>query len=81
MTRPTIGLAMIVRNEARIIERCLESVRGFIDHWTIVDTGSRDGTPGIIRECLHGIPGVVYDRPWWKSTATGSRIIARGRMR
>ncbi len=63
-SRPTIGLAMIVRNEARIIERCLESVRGFIDHWTIVDTGSRDGTPGIIRECLHGIPGVVYDRPW-----------------
>lgn len=62
--RPTIGLAMIVRNEARIIERCLESVRGFIDHWTIVDTGSRDGTPGIIRECLHGIPGAVFDRPW-----------------
>ena len=61
---PTIGLAMIVRNEARIIERCLESVRGFIDHWTIVDTGSRDGTPGIIRECLHGIPGAMYDRPW-----------------
>ncbi|NCZ71641.1 MAG: glycosyltransferase, partial [Actinobacteria bacterium] len=63
-THPTIGLAMIVRNEGRIIERCLESVRGFIDHWTIVDTGSRDGTPGIIRECLHGIPGAVYDRPW-----------------
>jgi glycosyltransferase involved in cell wall biosynthesis len=63
-SRPTIGLAMIVRNEGRIIERCLESVRGFIDHWTIVDTGSRDGTPGIVRECLHGIPGAVYDRPW-----------------
>ena len=47
-----IGLAMIVRNEAHIIERCLGSVRGLIDTWTIIDTGSTDRTVEIARQ--HG---------------------------
>ena len=58
------GLAMIVRNESAIIERCLAHVREHIDYWTIVDTGSTDGTPYIVRDALQGIPGVVYDRTW-----------------
>lgn len=62
--RPRIGLAMIVRNEAHIIERCLGSVRGLIDTWTIIDTGSTDDTVALIRECLDGVPGSVHSRPW-----------------
>lgn len=62
--RPSLGLAMIVRNEAAIIERCLVSVKQHVDHWTIVDTGSTDGTPEIIRRVLGEIPGALYDRPW-----------------
>ncbi len=58
------GLAMIVRNESAIINRCLAQVRDHIGHWTIIDTGSTDGTPYLIREALDGIPGIVYDRPW-----------------
>jgi tetratricopeptide (TPR) repeat protein len=61
---PRLGLAMIVRNESAVIERCLQSVKDHIGYWTIVDTGSTDGTPYKIRELLSEIPGVLYDRPW-----------------
>ena len=55
---------MIVRNEARVIGRCLESVRPFIDRWVIVDTGSTDATKDIVRRRLADVPGELHDRPW-----------------
>jgi glycosyltransferase involved in cell wall biosynthesis len=60
----TICLNMIVRNEAPVIRRCLDSVMPLIDSWTIVDTGSTDGTQEIIRAHLAGIPGELFERPW-----------------
>lgn len=62
--RPKICLSMIVKNEAHVIRRCLDSVRSFIDVWLIVDTGSTDGTQEIIREHLKDIPGELIERPW-----------------
>jgi glycosyltransferase involved in cell wall biosynthesis len=60
----TICLSMIVKNEAHVIERCLESVRPIIDHWVIVDTGSTDGTQDIIRRAMADLPGTLVERPW-----------------
>ena len=40
---------MIVKNENAIVQRCLESVKRFIDYWVIVDTGSTDHTLEIIK--------------------------------
>lgn len=60
----TVCLCMIVKNEAHIIRRCLDSVRPFIDHWLIVDTGSTDGTQALIREHLRDLPGALFERPW-----------------
>lgn len=50
MTRPkpTLALAMIVKDEEANIEQCLDSVIGIVDQVVIVDTGSRDRTADII---------------------------------
>lgn len=61
---PTICLAMIVRDEAHVIRRCLASVRPLIDHWVVVDTGSVDGTQDVVREALSDVPGELIERPW-----------------
>ncbi|HEY9855435.1 MAG TPA: glycosyltransferase [Stenomitos sp.] len=49
---PVLSLCMIVRDEAELLPRCLESVRGVVDEIVVVDTGSRDATPAIAR--AHG---------------------------
>lgn len=62
----TIGLCMIVKNEAHIIRRCLDSVLPLIDYVLIVDTGSSDGTQGVIYDFLREkkMAGEVIDEPW-----------------
>ena len=62
--KPKVCLNMIVKNENRIIERCLESTKPLIDYWIIVDTGSTDGAQEIIKEFMKDIPGEFYERPW-----------------
>ncbi len=59
-----ICLNMIVKDESHVIRRCLDTVKPFISHWVIVDTGSTDGTQQIIREHLADIPGELHERPW-----------------
>ena len=62
--RPRICLNMIVKNEAPVIDPCLESVKTFVDHWVIVDTGSSDGTESLVRKQCSALPGSLHERPW-----------------
>ena len=40
----TISLCMIVKDEEKVIERCLNTVVDIVDEIIIVDTGSQDST-------------------------------------
>jgi predicted GH43/DUF377 family glycosyl hydrolase/glycosyltransferase involved in cell wall biosynthesis len=71
----TIGLCMIVRDEAGVIERCIDSVLPLIDSWTICDTGSADGTPEVIERALAGVPGTLHRRPWRDFGANRSELM------
>lgn len=64
----TISLCMIVKNEERILTRCLDSLKGLTDEIIIVDTGSTDTT----KEIAAGYTDQVYDFAW-----TGSFSDAR----
>lgn len=62
----TLGLSMIVKNEAHVILRLLNSVSPIIDYWVIADTGSTDGTQEIIQKFFKekGIPGQLLQIDW-----------------
>lgn len=64
----TISLCMIVKNEERILARCLDSLAGLADEIIIVDTGSADETKRIAAKYTNQ----VYDFEW-----TGSFSDAR----
>lgn len=55
---------MIVRNEAKVIRRCLDSVKHLISFWSFCDTGSTDTTQDVILEALAGVPGELHHDPW-----------------
>ena len=72
---------MIVKNEAHVIRRCLDSVRPFIDSWVIVDTGSTDGTRDIIRDHFKDVPGELHERPWKNFGHNRSEALSLARHR
>ena len=72
---PKLCLHMIVKDEAHVIKRCLDSVMPLIDYWVIVDTGSTDGTQEIIKEHLKDIPGELHEIPWKNWGETRSEAI------
>lgn len=56
----TISLCMIVKNEERVLARCLDSIADLMDEIIIVDTGSTDNT----REIAARYTDQIYDFAW-----------------
>jgi glycosyltransferase involved in cell wall biosynthesis len=77
----SIGLCLIAKNEAHVITRCIESARPLIDYVLVVDTGSTDDTPRVVREYLKdkGLAGEVIHEPW--RDFAYNRNVALSRMR
>jgi len=63
---PKICLNMIVKNEAKVIKRLLDSVLPLIDSYCICDTGSTDGTADLIDVYMRdrGVPGKLLHEPF-----------------
>ena len=56
----TISLCMIVKNEERILARCLDSIADLVEEVIIVDTGSSDRT----KEIAARYTDKIYDFEW-----------------
>lgn len=61
----SISLCMIVKNEERVLARCLDSLAPIMDEIIIVDTGSADAT----KEIALRYTNQVYDFEWTGSFA------------
>jgi len=55
-----IALAMITKNEAEKLRRCLESAKNYVDEIVVVDTGSEDNSVDVAKE----FTDKVYDFQW-----------------
>ena len=64
----TVSVCMIVKNEEKVLARCLDSLAGLWEELIIVDTGSTDRTKEIAKKYTDKI----YDFSW-----TGSFSDAR----
>lgn len=72
----TVSLCMIVRNEEKVLARCLDSVRGIADEICITDTGSTDKTREIAAQY-----GTVQVFPWCNDfSAARNFSFAQARM-
>lgn len=76
----TICLCMIVKNEAKVIQRCLDSVIPVIDAWCIVDTGSTDGTQHVIRQHMAHLPGNLTEEIWTDFATNRTSALSRARQ-
>jgi len=75
--RPLLSLVMIVKDEAASMEGVLDAALPYVDRWTILDTGSTDGTQDIIREVAakHGKPGQLFEEPFVDFATSRNRVM------
>lgn len=81
--RPTIGLALIARDEEATLPRLLASVEGAVDEVALVDTGSTDGTVAAFEAWGRAHPEVAcrLDRFTWVDDFAAARAHADGLLR
>ena len=72
--RPTIGLALIARNEEHGLPRLLDSITGAFDEIALVDTGSTDDTVAIFEAwCECAGQNAVIDHFEWVDDFSAAR--------
>jgi glycosyltransferase involved in cell wall biosynthesis len=61
---PKFVLILMVKNEEKILKRCLSAVEGLVDAYVITDTGSTDKTVDLASEFLETHEGTVEMCTW-----------------
>ena len=71
---------MIVRNGELLLPRCLASLAGAVDEVVVLDTGSGDGTRGILERAaaLRGGPPGRYTWAPRRVDSGGSSVVSSG---
>lgn len=54
----------MIKNEEKILLRCLQAMEGIVDMYSILDTGSTDSSVEIAKKFLENRPGRVTEEPW-----------------
>ena len=64
--RPRLMLVLMIKNEEKIIKRCIQSALPICDAVCITDTGSTDDTITIVKEYFKelNVPCKLYSSPW-----------------
>ena len=70
MNHDELVLCVIMRNEARCIERCLASVRPWVERMVVLDTGSTDDSVERARRA----GAEIHQRPWPDSFAAARNL-------
>ena len=77
--QPLLSLVMIVKDEVAGLELTLESTRGHVDQYCLLDTGSTDGTLEVIRRFFDSLPGSVsrelFQEPFVDFSTTRNRAL------
>ena len=78
-----IVLILMVKNESRILERCLNAIEPAVDAVCVVDTGSTDNTVELATKWVSGRKGVVAGIPWknFGESRSASFVVARDFVR
>jgi tetratricopeptide (TPR) repeat protein len=75
MPTPLLGLCLICKNESHGIAKTLETFKPYVDDWTILDTGSTDGTQDVIWRTLEGVPGRLFEEPFVDFSTSRNRAL------
>ena len=68
----SFSLCMIVKNEEKVLERCLKSLAPYMDEIIIADTGSSDATKKIAQKYTDK----VYDFEWTGNFSDARNFVA-----
>lgn len=79
--RQTFGVAAIVKNEAAVLPRFIESLKPFVSAWVFEDTGSTDDTTQVISHNIpEGRPYVLFAEPWVNFAHNRNVLLAQCRL-
>lgn len=74
-TKPLVELVMIVKNCLHSITETLTPLKQVINHWTVLDTGSTDGSQDMVRYLLREVEGELYEEPFVDFATSRNRAL------